>query len=177
MIRKVAEALDSLSKVSVAHGNLSLNSIVFERKDPNQIKLVDPCLAFNESQASQSFDFSPDSIPAWVTPDFAKDEINKAAEEKDDVYALGALAYELYHGQQPHMTTDTSSIMKARRDGEAPSEESGNSDFDEFIKACLAKDRNQRATLQDLLQTKFITESASESSASSWKNLIENNED
>ena len=72
---------------------------MFERKDPSQIKLVDPSLAFNEKQACKSFEFSSDSIPTWVTPDFAKDEINKATDEKDDVYALGAIAYELYNCQ------------------------------------------------------------------------------
>ena len=49
LVLKVAEALDHLSKASLTHGNLSLNSIVFERKDLSQIMLVDPCLAFEES--------------------------------------------------------------------------------------------------------------------------------
>ena len=61
------------------------------------------------------------------------------------------------------------SILKARRDGEAPSKSSGNNDFDEFIHVCLAKERNKRATLQDVLQTKFMTDSAN--FGESWTKL------
>ena len=77
------------------HGNLKSENILVSRDGTGKVKVVTSATAMS---ALNSREYSIDSvrgIPNWVTPEICDERVDEGPSAKDDVWALGCLAYEL----------------------------------------------------------------------------------
>ena len=80
---------------------------------------------------------------------------------KSDVWSLGMSVIEMAEGKHPLASCTSFQVMKKVCDGEPPSLSSSewSSDLVEFVKRCLVKDVNERASVEELLRVSVSSES------------------
>jgi len=107
----VCDALDTMHKHGVVHRDLKPENIMVD--DEDSIKIIDFGIAMKEdarriTHASMS--------PALGTPDYISPEQVKGqrGDQRSDVYALGAMLYEMLTGQPPFSGPNPLAVMNER---------------------------------------------------------------
>jgi serine/threonine protein kinase/WD40 repeat protein len=146
--RQIADALDHAHERGVIHRDLNPGGIVIDRR--GQVTVIDFGIAGAvEDLIPVSGDPETMSIwfetPAYVAPEQAT---GQPAVPASDIYALGAIVYEMLAGEPPFSGTDRSELLAAllRESPVAPSERNSElpAEIDEVLMRALAKTPTDR---------------------------------
>ena len=97
--------------------------------------------------------------PCWMAPEVM--ELDNYS-YKADIWSLGITALELVYGKPPYYNLDGIMIMKNILVNDPPTKEvygeikSFSTHFDDFVKKCLTKNKDERPSAKTLLKHKFI---------------------
>src|SRR5262245_4921396 len=177
----VADALDKAHRKGLVHRNLSPSSIVLSGEG---VKLVDFGLAMPspvseaavlESNALTRSARIATAAPTPAMPYQAPEQLeNKAPDARSDLFALGAILYEMVAGK-PAFEGKTQALLIAAISSIDPEplskvQPSAPPALDFLVKRCLAKPPQKRLqTALDLLcQLQWIAEGAGQSNAAAW---------
>jgi serine/threonine-protein kinase len=107
----ICDALDNLHKHGVVHRDLKPENIMV--CDGDRIKIIDFGIALKEDARRIT---QVGITPALGTPDYISPEqvMGKHGDQRSDVYALGAMLYEMLTGQPPFMGPSPLAVMNER---------------------------------------------------------------
>ncbi len=107
----ICDALDTLHKHGVVHRDLKPENIMVLRQD--RIKIIDFGIALKEDARRITH---ATITPALGTPDYISPEQVKGqhGDQRSDVYALGAMLYEMLTGQPPFVGSNPLAVMNER---------------------------------------------------------------
>ena len=92
---QVMNILKTMHENEVYHGNLKTANILANKNGTGEIKVVTKCTAFS-SLNQRDYAVNSYSLPSWVTPEIIEERVDVGPAAKDDVWALGGLAHELF---------------------------------------------------------------------------------
>jgi len=171
---QIATALDEAHRQGIVHRDLKPSNIMLTRAG---VKVLDFGLAKLrevegdvESQvATRSFDLTGEGVLLGTVPYMAPEQVEgRPADARSDIFAFGAVLYEMVSGTRPFKGTSRASLIAAILTTEpeplsrlrplAPPL------LDRVVRRCLAKDPDERwQTARDLAaELAFILESGSE---------------
>jgi serine/threonine-protein kinase len=107
----ICDALDNLHKHGVIHRDLKPENIMVDTED--RIKIIDFGIALKEDARRITH---ATITPALGTPDYISPEQVKGlhGDQRSDVYALGAMLYEMLTGQPPFVGSNPLAVMNER---------------------------------------------------------------
>lgn len=92
--------------------------------------------------------------PYWMAPEIMT---QNEYDGKADIWSLGITCFELATGKPPHTHVNPMSALQLIMKSPAPTlDNSFSKEFKEFVSMCLVKDPATRASISDLLKTKFV---------------------
>jgi serine/threonine-protein kinase len=107
----LCDALDYMHKHGVVHRDLKPENIIVDEQD--RIKLIDFGIAMKEDARRLTF---AGPSPLLGTPDYISPEQVKGqrGDQRSDIYALGAIFYEMLAGQPPFSGPNPLAVMNER---------------------------------------------------------------
>ncbi len=107
----ICDALDTMHKHGVVHRDLKPENIMVLPGD--RIKIIDFGIAMKEDARRLTF---TGMSPALGTPDYISPEQVKGqrGDQRSDIYALGAMLYEMLTGQPPFTGSNPLAVMNER---------------------------------------------------------------
>jgi eukaryotic-like serine/threonine-protein kinase len=107
----ICDALDTMHKHGVVHRDLKPENVMVD--DEDRIKLIDFGIAMKEDARRITH---ASVTPALGTPDYISPEQVKGqrGDQRSDVYALGAMLYEMLTGQPPFTGPNPLAVMNER---------------------------------------------------------------
>jgi len=107
----ICDALDYMHKHGVVHRDLKPENVMVD--DWNRIKLIDFGIAMKEDARRLTF---AGPSPLLGTPDYISPEQVKGqrGDQRSDIYALGAMLYEMLTGQPPFSGPNPLAVMNER---------------------------------------------------------------
>jgi len=107
----ICDALDTMHKHGVVHRDLKPENIMVDGED--RIKIVDFGIALKEDARRITH---ASVTPALGTPDYISPEQVKGqrGDQRSDIYALGAMLYEMLTGQPPFTGSNPLAVMNER---------------------------------------------------------------
>jgi serine/threonine protein kinase len=151
---RLAPALDEVHRRGIIHRDLKPSNIMFDRY--GEAYLTDFGIARMAESTSALTGSSIVGTPAYMSPEQARGDVE--LDGRSDIYALGAILFELLSGKQPYQSTTPMGVMlkhvsdpvprlsEVRPD--LPAESQG------IIDRAMAKDRLQRyASVRDMAQS------------------------
>ncbi len=107
----ICDALDTMHKHGVVHRDLKPENIMVD--DHDRIKIIDFGIAMKEDARRITH---ASVTPALGTPDYISPEQVKGqrGDQRSDVYALGAMLYEMLTGQPPFVGSNPLAVMNER---------------------------------------------------------------
>jgi serine/threonine-protein kinase len=111
LTRSICEALDYMHKHGVVHRDLKPENVMVDAEDG--IKLIDFGIAMKEDARRLTF---AGPSPLLGTPDYISPEQVKGqrGDQRSDIYALGAMLYEMLTGQPPFSGPNPLAVMNER---------------------------------------------------------------
>ena len=111
LILAICDALDTMHKHGVVHRDLKPENIMVD--DHDRIKVIDFGIAMKEDARRITH---ASVTPALGTPDYISPEQVKGqrGDQRSDVYALGAMLYEMLTGQPPFIGPNPLAVMNER---------------------------------------------------------------
>ena len=108
---EICDALDTMHKHGVVHRDLKPENIMVCEGD--RIKIIDFGIAMKEDARRLTF---TDMSPVLGTPDYISPEQVKGqrGDQRSDIYALGAMLYEMLTGQPPFTGPNPLAVMNER---------------------------------------------------------------
>jgi serine/threonine-protein kinase len=108
---EICDALDAMHKHGVVHRDLKPENIMIAAGD--QIKIIDFGIAMKEDARRITY---TGLSPALGTPDYISPEQVKGqrGDQRSDIYALGAMLYEMLTGQPPFTGSNPLAVMNER---------------------------------------------------------------
>jgi len=108
---EILEALDNLHKHGVVHRDLKPENVMVDAAD--HIKIIDFGIAMKEDARRITH---AGVTPALGTPDYISPEQVKGqrGDQRSDVYAMGAMLYEMLTGQPPFTGSNPLAVMNER---------------------------------------------------------------
>jgi eukaryotic-like serine/threonine-protein kinase len=108
---EICDALDNMHKHGVVHRDLKPENIMVDAQD--HIKIIDFGIAMKEDARRITH---ASVTPALGTPDYISPEQVKGqrGDQRSDVYALGAMLYEMLTGQPPFTGPNPLAVMNER---------------------------------------------------------------
>jgi serine/threonine-protein kinase len=150
---QICEAVDSAHGAGVVHRDLKPSNVIVEKRNGgDHAKVLDFGMAKVIRGASDSLTALTQQNMVFGTPEYMAPEQVRGEEvdQRCDVYALGAILYELTTGQVPFQADTPIAVMTAHLTEQppAPSSRSGNGSISPAVDAvvlhALAKRREQR---------------------------------
>jgi serine/threonine protein kinase/tetratricopeptide (TPR) repeat protein len=144
---KIADALDNAHRQGILHRDLKPGNIVLTRDgDP---KILDFGLAILLSGGATDGRMTQPGMIVGSLPYMAPEQLfGQADDARTDIYALGAMLFEMTTGKQPFIKDRPESLMFAIINQAAPSARSIRSEtpeaLDRLIDECLRKETTQR---------------------------------
>ncbi|SPE20986.1 Non-specific serine/threonine protein kinase [Candidatus Sulfotelmatomonas gaucii] len=107
----ICDALDTMHKHGVVHRDLKPENIMVDAQD--RVKIIDFGIALKEDARRITH---ATLTPALGTPDYISPEQVKGqrGDQRSDVYALGAMLYEMLTGQPPFVGPNPLAVMNER---------------------------------------------------------------
>ena len=107
----ICDALDYMHKHGVVHRDLKPENVMVD--DWNRIKLIDFGIAMKEDARRLTF---AGPSPLLGTPDYISPEQVKGqhGDQRSDIYAVGAMLYEMLTGQPPFIGSNPLAVMNER---------------------------------------------------------------
>ena len=107
----ICDALDYMHKHGVVHRDLKPENVMVD--DWNRIKLIDFGIAMKEDARRLTF---AGPSPLLGTPDYISPEQVKGqhGDQRSDIYAVGAMLYEMLTGQPPFTGSNPLAVMNER---------------------------------------------------------------
>jgi eukaryotic-like serine/threonine-protein kinase len=107
----ICEALDYMHKHGVVHRDLKPENVMVD--EWNRIKLIDFGIAMKEDARRLTF---AGPSPMLGTPDYISPEQVKGqrGDQRSDIYAVGAMLYEMLTGQPPFVGSNPLAVMNER---------------------------------------------------------------
>jgi serine/threonine-protein kinase len=111
LILAICDALDTMHKHGVVHRDLKPENIMVD--DHDRIKVIDFGIAMKEDARRITH---ASVTPALGTPDYISPEQVKGqrGDQRSDVYALGAMLYEMLTGQPPFIGPNPLAVLNER---------------------------------------------------------------
>ena len=111
IILGICEALDYMHKHGVVHRDLKPENVMVDSED--RVKLIDFGIAMKEDARRLTF---AGPSPLLGTPDYISPEQVKGqrGDQRSDIYALGAMFYEMLTGQPPFSGPNPLAVMNER---------------------------------------------------------------
>ena len=159
VVSNVAKALQSLHASGLVHGNVKASNVLCDLANDFAVKLVDTSMASSTSQAAHDFSVSKSHLGGWITPECAEERVGRVPKAKDDIFALGALAFTMAKGSQPHVsTTNQGSLLAALKNGLF--QQVADAALSGFISRCMDRDFSKRfTTMEQVLAHPFLKDS------------------
>ena len=94
-LSKVVNTLKTMHSNKIYHGNLKTANILVNKNGTGEVRVVTQGTA---SSVLNQRDYAVKSqcLPNWITPEIIEEKVDVGPAAKDDVWALGGLAYELF---------------------------------------------------------------------------------
>ena len=107
----ICDALDYMHKHGVVHRDLKPENVMVD--EWNRVKLIDFGIAMKEDARRLTF---AGPSPLLGTPDYISPEQVKGqrGDQRSDIYALGAMLYEMLTGQPPFTGSNPLAVMNER---------------------------------------------------------------
>jgi serine/threonine-protein kinase len=148
----ICDALDNLHKHGVVHRDLKPENVMVDPHD--RIKIIDFGIALKEDARRIT---QIGLTPALGTPDYISPEQVKGqrGDQRSDIYALGAILYEMLTGQPPFTGPNPLAVMNERLLNDPPPARELNPEvspeIEEILFRALARDpRHRYATVADM---------------------------
>jgi len=111
-VLQICDALDAMHMHGVVHRDLKPENVMVTESD--RIKIIDFGIAMKED--TRRLTFTEGSSPALGTPDYISPEQVKGqrGDQRSDIYALGAMFYEMLTGQPPFSGPNPLALMNER---------------------------------------------------------------
>jgi len=107
---EICDALDTMHKHGVVHRDLKPENIMVLEGD--RIKIIDFGIAMKEDARRLTFtDMSLLGTPDYISPEQVK---GQRGDQRSDIYALGAMLYEMLTGQPPFTGPNPLAVMNER---------------------------------------------------------------
>jgi eukaryotic-like serine/threonine-protein kinase len=107
---EICDALDTMHKHGVVHRDLKPENIMVG--DGDRIKIIDFGIAMKEDARRLTFtDVSLLGTPDYISPEQVK---GQRGDQRSDIYALGAMLYEMLTGQPPFTGSNPLAVMNER---------------------------------------------------------------
>ena len=107
---EICDALDTMHKHGVVHRDLKPENIMVCEGD--RIKIIDFGIAMKEDARRLTFtDVSLLGTPDYISPEQVK---GQRGDQRSDIYALGAMLYEMLTGQPPFTGSNPLAVMNER---------------------------------------------------------------
>jgi serine/threonine-protein kinase len=107
---EICDALDTMHKHGVVHRDLKPENIMVCEGD--RVKIIDFGIAMKEDARRLTFtDMSLLGTPDYISPEQVK---GQRGDQRSDIYALGAMLYEMLTGQPPFTGSNPLAVMNER---------------------------------------------------------------
>ncbi|MGP8253542.1 MAG: serine/threonine-protein kinase [Terracidiphilus sp.] len=107
---EICDALDTMHKHGVVHRDLKPENIMVSEGD--RVKIIDFGIAMKEDARRLTFtDTSLLGTPDYISPEQVK---GQRGDQRSDIYALGAMLYEMLTGQPPFTGSNPLAVMNER---------------------------------------------------------------
>jgi len=141
--RQIAAALDACHRLKVLHRDLKPQNVLITAN--RDVKLVD----FGISRINTMSDLTKTGTilgtPEYMAPELF---VSTKADPRSDIYAIGAVLYELLTARPPHVATSLSTIMAQQLRGDVEPIATFRKDIphwvDAIVSKCLRTDPNNR---------------------------------
>ena len=147
---QICDALDAAHKKNIIHRDLKPANILVNK---GGIKLLDFGLAkitrereVTEGAATQTVDLTTDNAILGTLQYMAPEQLEgKEADARSDIFAFGAVLYEMVTGKRAFEGASRASVIVAILERDAPSVRGiAPAALDSVVKRCLAKDPDER---------------------------------
>jgi serine/threonine protein kinase len=142
---QILDALDTMHKHGVVHRDLKPENVMVD--DEDRIKLIDFGIAMKEDARRITF---VEMSPMLGTPDYIAPEQVKGqrGDQRSDIYALGAMLYEMLAGEPPFSGPNPLAVMNARVLHDAPPVRARrpevSRELEEIVNRALVRDPRRR---------------------------------
>lgn len=146
LLRQITEALAAIHRAGIVHGDLKPGNIMM--RDDASVALIDFGLA-RQSGGTTATKNKLEGTPLYLSPERAD---GMDADERGDLYALGAIFYQMLTGEPPFNGESTAEVIAAHRELPVPRLSPPLDRYHFIIDGLLAKRPEQRiADAKDLL--------------------------
>lgn len=143
--RQVAEGLEAAHAVGVVHRDVKPLNVLFDARGDAKIMdfgLAAPVAAPGTNEEGQVF-----GTPRYMAPEQVRGE---RVDPRTDLYALGAMLYELASGRPPYDHADIAELLRMQLQAPVPriaaTGQAVPEDLDSLVARLMAKDKDQRPT-------------------------------
>jgi hypothetical protein len=158
VVKQLASALAAAHERGVVHADLSPSNVLIEESEQGTVvKLVDFGLAqLRDDDLARSENKSAEYVfgtPSYISPEQIR---GQGAEERSDIYSLGALLYEMLTGYPPYTSEDLHDLCMKHLQAPPPEPTSPEGplpkQLSDLVVKCLAKTPDKRyPSMRDLL--------------------------
>ncbi|XP_065317462.1 serine/threonine-protein kinase 10-like isoform X3 [Gordionus sp. m RMFG-2023] len=157
---EICHALDFLHRNKIIHRDIKAGNVLLTKD--GQIKLADFGVSAKNTNTLQKRD-SFIGTPYWMAPEVMLCEAIKdnPYDYKVDIWSLGITLIEFAQMEPPNHEMNPMRVLIRIQKSDPPilnNPSKWSKEFNNFLSRCLIKDPQQRATIHELFQHKFMTE-------------------